>query len=67
MYFVTKAVAEQQGGRRAASEPYLCPQRHVELMGQKMAEGGCGAQSGAGKKGRLSKDRDWKENICRQR
>lgn len=65
--FVTKAVAKQQGGRQAASKLYLCPQRHVELMEQKTAEGGCRAQAGAGRDGRLSKDGGWKENVCRQR
>lgn len=56
VYFVTQAVAEQQGGRRAASKPYLCPPRHVELVGQKMVEGDCRAQAGAGGKGRFSND-----------
>lgn len=27
-YVVIKAVAEQQGGRKALSKPYLCSQRH---------------------------------------
>lgn len=56
VYFVTQAVAEQQGGRRAASKPYLCPPRHVELVGQKMVGGGCRAQAGAGRKGTSSSD-----------
>lgn len=44
VYFVTQAVAEQQGGRRAASKPYLCP----PTRGARGAEDGWGWLQGTG-------------------